>query len=466
MVPFDFHPRTRVDLRPGIRRARGPDRARPRHSGARWSSPIPVSVTAGHTAALLDALTADRHRTVSLRRLRRQPRQRDGGGRRRVRRPLAVDSVIGLGGGSSLDCAKGINFVLRNGGTIADYRGYGKAATPLLPMIGIPTTAGTGSEAQSYAVIADAATHMKMACGDPSAAVARRDPRSGPDAHGAAARHRDGRLRRHRARGRSQRSRRRRTPLSDTFSQQAWRLLSDAFERVLLHPADAEARSAMHARRAFRRDGDRTVDARRRPRLRQSAHRALQHPARSGAGDPAAARRPLERRLGHSDRYAALLGAPRRRVRDEDPAETLARRLEDFAVTGHLAITLSDAGVDAAAIPELAAAAAQQWTGTFNPRPFDAGGAEKSTAPPSSHVAAVRRAKCVRCDVRRAVLRATCDVRCDVRRAVLRATCCAASTLCGYLLAVIAHEVQRLRAGVLREAHRPLESLLIDEVAG
>ena len=50
---------------------------------------------------------------------------------------------------------------------MADYRGYGKAARPLLPMIGIPTTAGTGSEAQSYAVISDARTHMKMACGDP-----------------------------------------------------------------------------------------------------------------------------------------------------------------------------------------------------------------------------------------------------------------------------------------------------------
>jgi alcohol dehydrogenase len=77
------------------------------------------------------------------------------------------------------------------------------------------------------------------------------------------------------------------------------------------------------------------------------------------------------------DRYAALLGAPRRRARDDDPAETLARRLEDFAVAGHMAITLSDAGVDAAAIPELAQLAAQQWTGTFNPRSFDAKGAEE-----------------------------------------------------------------------------------------
>ena len=75
------------------------------------------------------------------------------------------------------------------------------------------------------------------------------------------------------------------------------------------------------------------------------------------------------------DRYAALLGAPRRRARDEDPAEILARRLEDFAVTGHLAITLSDAGVTDAGIPELAELAASQWTGGFNPRPFDAQGA-------------------------------------------------------------------------------------------
>src|SRR5215510_5850282 len=45
--------------------------------------------------------------------------------------PLDVDSIIGLGGGSSLDCAKGINFLLTNGGVMSDYRGYGKASRPL-----------------------------------------------------------------------------------------------------------------------------------------------------------------------------------------------------------------------------------------------------------------------------------------------------------------------------------------------
>src|SRR6188474_1243195 len=81
-----------------------------------------------------------------------------------------IDSLVALGGGSSLDCAKGINFVLTNGGTMRDYWGFGKAAHPMLPSIGVPTTAGTGSEAQSYALIADAETHAKMACGDPKSA--------------------------------------------------------------------------------------------------------------------------------------------------------------------------------------------------------------------------------------------------------------------------------------------------------
>src|SRR5437773_6685860 len=90
----------------------------------------------------------------------------------------AIDSIVALGGGSSLDCAKGINFVLTNGGTMRDYWGFGKAARPMLPMIGVPTTAGTGSEAQSYAIISDPETHVKMACGDPKAAfrVAILDP--------------------------------------------------------------------------------------------------------------------------------------------------------------------------------------------------------------------------------------------------------------------------------------------------
>src|SRR5688500_18877183 len=83
--------------------------------------------------------------------------------------PFKPDLIVGLGGGSSMDTAKGINFLLTNGGKMQDYWGTNKAAKPLLPMIAIPTTTGTGSEAQSYALITDPETHQKMACGDDKA---------------------------------------------------------------------------------------------------------------------------------------------------------------------------------------------------------------------------------------------------------------------------------------------------------
>ncbi len=374
MVPFEFHPRTRVVFGPASVTRAG---HLARELGFRRTLVVadPGIREAGHTGRLLDALTAVGIETFPFDAFGINPDSTMVAAGAAFAGSLNVDSIIGLGGGSSLDCAKGINFVLRNGGSIADYRGYGKATTPLLPMIGIPTTAGTGSEAQSYAVIADATTHMKMACGDPSGSVciAILDP----DLTLSAPRHVTA-MAGYDAIAHAVESAvsSKRTPLSDTFAHQAWRLLSECFERVLLYPADAEARSAMLL----------------------GAHFAGMAIEQSMLGAAHACANPLTARytiphglalalvLPHvvrwngvaaKDRYAALLGAPRRRARDEDPAETLARRLEDFAVAGHLSITLSDAGVDAAAIPELAADAAQQWTGTFNPRPFDALGAEE-----------------------------------------------------------------------------------------
>src|SRR6266581_4868770 len=69
-----------------------------------------------------------------------------------------IDTLVGLGGGSSMDTAKGSNFLLSNGGRMQDYWGVGKATKPMLPLIAIPTTAGTGSECQSFALIADERT--------------------------------------------------------------------------------------------------------------------------------------------------------------------------------------------------------------------------------------------------------------------------------------------------------------------
>ena len=80
-----------------------------------------------------------------------------------------VDLIIGLGGGSSMDTAKGCNFILSNGGKMSDYWGIDKTHNPMLPLMAVPTTAGTGSECQSFALISEDHTHKKMACGDKKA---------------------------------------------------------------------------------------------------------------------------------------------------------------------------------------------------------------------------------------------------------------------------------------------------------
>jgi alcohol dehydrogenase len=372
VVPFDFQPRTRVVFGQGTFDRLGHFA---RELGMRRVLLVadPGVVDAGYVAQAVRLLEAAGLDATPFTKFGTNPDGAMAEAGRAFAAPIEPDSIIGLGGGSSLDCAKAINFLLTNGGVMADYRGYGKAAAPLLPMIGIPTTAGTGSEAQSYAVIADAETHMKMACGDPSAAVklAILDPiltltapryvtaLAGYDAIAHAV---------------ETSVTTRRNAMSDTFSRQAWKLLADAFERMLLHPTDLKARSAMLI----------------------GAHLAGVAIEQSMLGAAHACANPLTARynlphglalailLPHvvrwnasvaSERYAMLLGSPRRRARDEDPPEALARRLDDLARAAGLSVSLRENGVEESALPELAAQAAHQWTGSFNPRPFDAAGA-------------------------------------------------------------------------------------------
>ncbi|MDU7548915.1 L-threonine dehydrogenase [Clostridium perfringens] len=76
------------------------------------------------------------------------------------------DFVISLGGGSAHDCAKGIALLATNDGEIKDYEGVDKSKKPQLPMVGINTTAGTGSEMTLFAIITDEERHIKMALVD------------------------------------------------------------------------------------------------------------------------------------------------------------------------------------------------------------------------------------------------------------------------------------------------------------
>jgi len=277
--------------------------------------------------------------------------------------PLGIDSVIGLGGGSSMDCAKGINIVLNNGGTMPDYRGYGKLKKPLLPMIAVPTTAGTGSEAQSYTLISDSHTHAKMACGDHKLtfSVAVLDPEltftqsyqataaSGYDAISHAV---------------ETWVTTRRTPLSSLLSREAWRLLSENYERVLQVPDDLSARTGMLLGAHF-------------------AGSAIEH---SMLGATHACANPLTARYGtvHGVAIGLLLRhvvqwnasdsngtALRYKELDRDLPEVLA----SFAKAARFPLGLQASGISPDDLNELAADAATQWTGTFNPRTFDVRGA-------------------------------------------------------------------------------------------
>jgi alcohol dehydrogenase len=286
-----------------------------------------------------------------------------------------IDSIIGLGGGSSMDCAKGINFLLTNGGHMADYRGYGKATKPMLPMIAIPTTAGTGSEAQSYALISDAETHVKMACGDSKAAfrVALLDPAltlsqprsitatSGFDAIAHAV---------------ETYVTTKRTPISEIFSREAWVLLEGNYERVLAQPDDLDARGAMQLGAFYA--GVAIENS------MLGATHACANPltARYGTAHGAAIAMLLpsvvrwnERAVG--DRYETLLNLSSLSEKNSNPTptETLAQRLEELIAAGRLKGNLSGIGVAENDLPALAAEAAEQWTGTFNPRPFNKDGA-------------------------------------------------------------------------------------------
>ena len=219
---------------------------------------------------------------------------------RRYAAGKGIDSIIGLGGGSSLDCAKGINFLLTQGGAIHDFQGYGKAMKPMLPMIGVPTTAGTGSEAQSYAIISDPRTHRKMACGDPKAAFRAviLDPRltlTQPPSVTAAAGY-DAIAHAVESFVCTTRNAR-----SQERSLEAWRLLEANYERVLTAPDDLEARAAMqlgafHAGTAIELSMLGATHACANPR-----DRAIRHDARRRHRDSAAARRPLERERGRID---------------------------------------------------------------------------------------------------------------------------------------------------------------------
>lgn len=78
-----------------------------------------------------------------------------------------IDMMIAIGGGSSMDTAKAVGVILKEGGEIGDYEGLGKVSEPITDLVAIPTTVGTGSEVTFWSVITDTKRHFKMSVGSP-----------------------------------------------------------------------------------------------------------------------------------------------------------------------------------------------------------------------------------------------------------------------------------------------------------
>ena len=272
---------------------------------------------------------------------------------RRFAAEWSPDLLVGLGGGSAMDCAKGINFLLTNGGRMEDYRGTGKASKPMLPSIGVPTTAGTGSEAQSYALISHPETHEKMACGDRKARFREviLDPRLAASAPRKVAATAGIDAVSHAvesyvtSRGNA---------VSRMLSREAWRLLSASLETSLDSPEDLES------------VGDTLL----------GAHLAGAAIEASMLGAAHACANPLTARFGivHGAAVGLMLPHVVRFNGEERYRELFAGaiRIEELRAAASLPERLRDCGVDAESLPLLAEEASRQWTASFNPRPVDA----------------------------------------------------------------------------------------------
>ena len=377
MTPFDYSPLTRVVFGSGTVRKLG-EFAR-ELGGQRVLLVTDKGLArAGYEQRGVEALEAVGLHVTVFDDVHSEPTTDDVERGTAVARSANIDLIVGFGGGSSMDCAKGINFLLTNGGCMADYWGIGKATKPMLPLIVVPTTSGTGSDAQSFAIIANSTTHMKMACGDKKAAakIAILDPEltttmppavtaaTGIDAISHA-------IEAHVTKAR--------TALSQLFSRQAWQLLARGYPRVIASQnSDSTSGEALTAR------GEMLL----------GAHLAGAAIENSMLGATHSLANPLSAHFGvthgvavglmlpHVIRFNSLVvngfygelasDAGLCNANDPRAGHILAEHISWLFAEAGLPSSLSSCKVTREMIPTMAVEAAAQWTAKFNPRPVDA----------------------------------------------------------------------------------------------
>jgi alcohol dehydrogenase len=364
MIPFDYQPRTRLVFGSGSLARLGEFAGELNATRVLLVTDSGI-VKAGHAETASEVLRSAGIDVTVFDGVRENPDAADVERCLEAARHARADLFVGLGGGSAMDTAKGANFLLTNGGQIADYKGIGKASKPMLPLIAIPTTAGTGSECQSFALISDPVTHMKMACGDPKAAarIAILDPQltlsqpvrvtacTGVDALVHAL---------------ETAVTKKRSALSLVFSREAFRLCFLALPRVLSNPDNVDARGEMLLGAAY-------------------AGTAIEN---SMLGCAHASANPLTAHFGmvHGEAVGRLIsGVIRRNAVNPDAAreylllaksvgldslDSLLSKLSEVLGLAGMNGSLSHLQVTPELRSTLAIEASGQWTGAFNPVPF------------------------------------------------------------------------------------------------
>jgi alcohol dehydrogenase len=363
MIPFDYHSPTRIVFGPDQLDTLGTLAAECGGSRILLISD-PGVIEAGHTERAVQTLQNASLEVQVFGDVQENPTTADVTAGQQLAQDYQPNLLIGLGGGSSMDCAKGINFLYTNGGQMKDYWGIGKASKPMLPMIAVPTTAGTGSETQSFALISDADSHVKMACGDKKArcTIALLDPTltltqpprvtalTGIDALSHAL---------------ETFVTTKRTHISLAYSREAWRLLSTHLPQVLDNPDDLQARSGMQIGACL-------------------AGLAIEN---SMLGAAHALANPLTAEFGmiHGQAIGILLPHVIRYngqqvgswyqeltrtegVAPEETSDQLADFVQQLVAQAELPTSLSQCDIPRENLAKLAQQAAEQWTAQFNPR--------------------------------------------------------------------------------------------------
>lgn len=370
LEPFDFHTPTRVIFGPGTLMRLG-EVARELGATRVLLVTDPGLEAAGHPQRAQQSLKEAGLEVHVFDDVEENPTSRHVDRGVEFAQPLKVNLIVSVGGGSAMDCAKGINFLLTNGGVMSDYKGFGKAKKPMLPSIGVPTTSGTGSEAQSYALIADEQSHLKMACGDRKAAFATAilDPEvtisqpakvtalTGIDALSHAI---------------ESFVTTKRNPVSQMFAREAWKLLEVNLEKVLQSPTDLEARGAMQmgaflAGTAIENSMLGVCHSCANP---LTAHYGITHGLAIGIMLPHVIR---FNAVAVAELYEELIDEAglHNGAASAAASEMLVERIAKLMNLAGLPMSLSKCGVSDTILPLLAEEASQQWTARFNPLPVN-----------------------------------------------------------------------------------------------